>query len=163
MFLHDCSHRTQQRHHIRSSVHTCSPRSHQRPQISLNTYEQPMITPVAPEYILVAYVHTCSPRSRKHRQNRAYVHMCRPRSHMRRLISRNAYLQPQITPAPSNIGITHGFSYINICRVPREMFEHEAARPSVQISSEGPGKCYCNEITMGDRCSCITYDSNGKF
>ena len=36
-------------------------------------------------------------------------------------------------------------------------------RPSVQISSEGPGKCYCNEITMDDRYSCITYDSNGKL
>ena len=43
------------------------------------------------------------------------------------------------------------------------LFEHDAARPSVQISSEGPGKCYCNEITMDDRCSCITYDSNGKL
>ena len=63
----------------------------------------------------------------------------------------------------NNIGITHGFSCINICRVPWKLFEHEAARPSVQISSEGPGKCYCDEITMGDRCSCITYDSNGKL
>ena len=50
-----------------------------------------------------------------------------------------------------------------ICRVPRKLFEHEAARPSVQISSEGPGKCYCNEITMNDHCSCITNDSNGKL
>ena len=41
----------------------------------------------------------------------------------------------------NNIGITHGFSCINICRVPRKLFEHEAARPSVQTSSEGPGKC----------------------
>ena len=31
-----------------------------------------------------------------------------------------------------NIGITHVFSCINICRVPRMMFEHEADRPSVQ-------------------------------
>ena len=39
------------------------------------------------------------------------------------------------------IGITHVFSCINICRVPRMLFEHEADRPSVQTSSEGPGKC----------------------
>ena len=32
------------------------------------------------------------------------------------------------------------FSCINICRVPRKLFEHEAVRPSVQTSSEGPGK-----------------------
>ena len=31
-----------------------------------------------------------------------------------------------------NIGITHVFSFINICRVPRMLFEHEAERPSVQ-------------------------------
>ena len=30
------------------------------------------------------------------------------------------------------IGITHVFSCINICRVPRMLFEHEADRPSVQ-------------------------------
>ena len=40
-----------------------------------------------------------------------------------------------------NIGITHVFPCINICRVPRMLFEHEADRPSVQTSSEGPGKC----------------------
>ena len=62
-----------------------------------------------------------------------------------------------------NIGITHVFSCINICQVPRKLFEHEATRLSVQISSEGPGKCYCNEITMDDCCSCITYNSNGKL
>ena len=39
-----------------------------------------------------------------------------------------------------NIGITHVFSCINICRVPRKLFEHKAVRPSVQTSSEGPGK-----------------------
>ena len=33
----------------------------------------------------------------------------------------------------------------------------------VQISSEGSGKCYCNEIIMDDRYSCITYDSNGTL
>ena len=33
---------------------------------------------------------------------------------------------------PQNIGITHVFSCINICRVPRMLFEHEADRPSVQ-------------------------------
>ena len=62
-----------------------------------------------------------------------------------------------------NIGIAHCFSCINICRVPKKLFEHEAARSSVQISSEGPGKCYCNEITMDDRYSCITYDSNREL
>ena len=40
-----------------------------------------------------------------------------------------------------NIGITHVFSCTNICRVPRKLFEHEAVRPDVQTSSEGPGKC----------------------
>ena len=39
------------------------------------------------------------------------------------------------------IGITHVFSRINICRVPRMLFEHEVDRPSNQKSSEGPGKC----------------------
>ena len=41
----------------------------------------------------------------------------------------------------SIIGIKHVFSCINICRVPRMLFEHEADRPSDQTSSEGPGKC----------------------
>ena len=41
----------------------------------------------------------------------------------------------------STIGITHVFSCINICRVPRKLFEHEAFRPSFQTLSEGPGKC----------------------
>ena len=40
-----------------------------------------------------------------------------------------------------NIEITHVFSCINICGVPRMLFEHKADRPSVQTSSEGPGKC----------------------
>ena len=40
-----------------------------------------------------------------------------------------------------NIEITHVFSCINICRVPRKLFEHETVRQSVQTSSEGPGKC----------------------
>ena len=39
------------------------------------------------------------------------------------------------------IGITHILSCINICRVLRSLFEHEAMRPSVQTLSEGPGKC----------------------
>ena len=63
----------------------------------------------------------------------------------------------------SNIGITHSFSCISNCRVPRKLFEHEAPRPGVQISSEGPGKCFCNEITMNDSCSCITYDLYDKL
>ena len=40
------------------------------------------------------------------------------------------------------IGTTHVFSCINICRVPRKLLEHEAVRPSVQTSSEGPGIPY---------------------
>ena len=70
---------------------------------------------------------------------------------------------PASDPAKYNIGITYGFSCINICGVLRKLFELVAARLSVQISSEGPGKCYCNEINMDDHCSCITYDSNGKL
>ena len=37
-----------------------------------------------------------------------------------------------------NIGITHVFSCINICRVPRMLFEHEADRPSVQHHPRDP-------------------------
>ena len=36
------------------------------------------------------------------------------------------------------IGITHVFSCINICRVPRMLFEHEADRPSVQHHPRDP-------------------------
>ena len=38
-----------------------------------------------------------------------------------------------------NIGITHVISCINTCRVRSQLFEHEAVRPSIQTSSEGPG------------------------
>ena len=55
------------------------------------------------------------------------------------------------------IGITHVFLCINICRVPRKLFEYKADRPSVETSSEGPGKCKCNETNMCDRYSCIFY------
>ena len=37
-----------------------------------------------------------------------------------------------------NIGIAHVFSCINICRVPRVLFEHEADRPSVQHHPRDP-------------------------
>ena len=37
-----------------------------------------------------------------------------------------------------NIGVTHVFSCINICRVPKMLFEHEA---KCSTSPEGPGKC----------------------
>ena len=37
-----------------------------------------------------------------------------------------------------NIGITHVFSCINICRIPRMLFEHEADRPSVQHHPRDP-------------------------
>ena len=38
----------------------------------------------------------------------------------------------------STIGITHAFSWINIRRVPRMLFEHEADRPSVQHHPRDP-------------------------
>ena len=37
-----------------------------------------------------------------------------------------------------NIGITHVFSCINICRVPRMLFELEADRPSFQNHPRDP-------------------------
>ena len=37
-----------------------------------------------------------------------------------------------------NVEITHVFSCINICRVPRMLFEHEADRPSVQHHPRDP-------------------------
>ena len=52
-----------------------------------------------------------------------------------------ASLMMPLAGPESNIGITHVFSCINICRDTRKLFEHEAARLSVQILSEGPGKC----------------------
>ena len=55
------------------------------------------------------------------------------------------------------------FPCINICRVPRMLFEHEGDRPSVQTSSEGPGKCKCNVTNMCDRYSCILYLIPTKF
>ena len=45
------------------------------------------------------------------------------------------------------IGITHVFSCINICWVPRKLFEHKAVRPSVETSSEGPGNVYAMKQT----------------
>ena len=56
-----------------------------------------------------------------------------------------------------NIGVTNVFSCINICRVPRKLFEHKANSLSVQTSPEGPGKCECNETNMCDCYSCIFY------
>ena len=44
----------------------------------------------------------------------------------------------QIYRQSANIGITHVFSCINICRVPRMLFEHEADRPSVQHHPRDP-------------------------
>ena len=38
--------------------------------------------------------------------------------------------------------------------MPRKLFEHEAAWPSVQTFSEGPVKCKCNENNRCDRYSC---------
>ena len=49
-------------------------------------------------------------------------------------------LSNQLCIAKNTIGIIRVFSCINICRVPRKLFEHEAARPNVQTSTEGPGK-----------------------
>ena len=62
---------------------------------------------------------------------------------------------PQAINFTIDIGTTHGFSCINICQVSREVFEHEVDRASAQISTEGPGKCFCNETNMFDRYSCI--------
>ena len=39
-----------------------------------------------------------------------------------------------------SIGINHGFEWINIGRISRKVFEHEAAG-RVQTLSEGPGEC----------------------
>ena len=46
--------------------------------------------------------------------------------------------------AVDNIGITHVFSCINVCQVPRKGFEHEADRPRAQTSPKGLDKCKCN-------------------
>ena len=35
------------------------------------------------------------------------------------------------------LGIIHGFSCINICRLLRSLFEHKADKPSAQTSPEG--------------------------
>ena len=40
-----------------------------------------------------------------------------------------------------NIGITHVFSCINICWVPRKLFGHEADRTSAQTYPKGPSNC----------------------
>ena len=47
----------------------------------------------------------------------------------------------------------HIFPCINICQVPRKLFEHEANRQSVKKSSDGPSKCYCNETYMCNECN----------
>ena len=46
--------------------------------------------------------------------------------------------EPVYHTMQGNIGITHVFSCINICRVPRMLFEHEADRPSVQHHPRDP-------------------------
>ena len=51
------------------------------------------------------------------------------------------FIERDYLKAFTNIGITHVFTCINICRVQEKLFEHEAVRPSVHISFEGPGKC----------------------
>ena len=48
------------------------------------------------------------------------------------------YLNTFYDGAYTNIGITHVISCINICRVPRMLFEHEADRPSVQHHPRDP-------------------------
>ena len=51
------------------------------------------------------------------------------------------FIQPDIVlqkQVHKNIGITHVFSCINICRVPRKLFEREADRPSVQHHPRDP-------------------------
>ena len=51
-----------------------------------------------------------------------------------------------------NAGITHDFSCISTCQVPRKQFKDEDSRLSGQTSPEGPGKCKCND-NMCDHCS----------
>ena len=41
----------------------------------------------------------------------------------------------------------HALTFVGI---PGKLIEHKAVRTSVQTSSEGPGKCYCNETNMCD-------------
>ena len=62
----------------------------------------------------------------------------------------------------SNIGITHVFSCINICRVPRMLFEHEADRPSVQHHPRDPASVNAMKHTnrYTNRYLCI---SEGNF
>ena len=50
----------------------------------------------------------------------------------------NLFLNAYINRHAHTIGITHVFSCINICRVPRMLFEHEADRPSVQHHPRDP-------------------------
>ena len=54
------------------------------------------------------------------------------------LVAFPGYTNPFHNDRFSNIGITHVFSCINICRVPRMLFEHEADRPSVQHHPRDP-------------------------
>ena len=62
------------------------------------------------------------------------------------------------------IGITHVFSCINICRVPRMLFEHEADRPSVQHHPRDPASVNAMKQTnMCDRYSCIFYLIPAQF
>ena len=50
---------------------------------------------------------------------------------------RQNYISPTLS-GDNNIGITHVFSCIDICRVPGMLFEHEADRPSVQHHPRDP-------------------------
>ena len=63
----------------------------------------------------------------------------------------------------TTIGITHVFSYINICRVPRMLFEHEADRPSVQHHPRDPANFNAMKKNMCDRYSCIFYLIPAQF
>ena len=51
----------------------------------------------------------------------------------------------------SNIGIIRGFSCINICRIPRKLFEHETNRPSVKTFQKDPA----NVNTLNQLCMIV--------
>ena len=83
--------------------------------------------------------------------------------HSYKIIQKRKYFT-LVTKFPAkNIGITHVFSCINICRVPRMLFEHEADRPTVQHHPRDPASVNAIKINMCDRYSCIFYLIPAQF
>ena len=69
-------------------------------------------------------------------------HFCRKNVIILSLCTQRCYGRHNVSRKSINHYTDHTFfSCINICRVPRMLFEQEADRPSAQTSSEGPGKC----------------------